>query len=105
MYCCEDKCFSLPRTHVDGIACRKCERFSYCMCRCTTFKKNLQNHKPTKEEFVLYKTTHFYTCCLDSCVKFHIGEMLLHGCRVCYPKTLCDCILITCKNRDSWQTL
>lgn len=36
-YCCKWKCFEIPFCQVDGIACMKCESFSYCCCKCKTF--------------------------------------------------------------------
>ncbi|KAG8270305.1 hypothetical protein J6590_097969 [Homalodisca vitripennis] len=37
-YCCEKfRCFEEPEDQVDGIACRQCEAFSYCHCRCAQY--------------------------------------------------------------------
>lgn len=45
-YCCELKCFELPKTEVDGRACKICMYFCYCVCKCITFQKtNNQEQK------------------------------------------------------------
>lgn len=57
-YCCEKKCFRSPRDQVDGLACRKCDSYAYCRCRCVTWqlwKKdqeelNLKDQKDQEEE-------------------------------------------------------
>lgn len=37
-YCCYLKCVNIKNiTHVDGRACRKCNNFGYCICKCKTF--------------------------------------------------------------------
>ncbi len=37
-YCCEEKkCFILETLEVDGLACRKCQSFGQCFCRCNTY--------------------------------------------------------------------
>ena len=105
MYCCKEKCFKIPSTTVDGIACTKCESCSYCQCRCKTFVKEMEKQKPKQETVTFYNTNHFNTCCPDKCFKFNVSQ--LRGiCRkgVCY-KTFCDCMLEHCKNRVSWQRL
>ena len=39
-YCCNLKCFVVPRDHVDGMACKICKSYCYCRCRCITYKTN-----------------------------------------------------------------
>ncbi|GBM93576.1 hypothetical protein AVEN_246128-1 [Araneus ventricosus] len=39
MYCCKYKCFEIPTDVVDGMACKKCKYFGYCVCRCKTRKR------------------------------------------------------------------
>lgn len=36
-YCCDQKCFQVPDTRVDGMACRKCRSLWYCRCRCIKY--------------------------------------------------------------------
>ena len=34
-FCCSLKCFNIMKiTHVDGKACRVCNAYSYCKCKC-----------------------------------------------------------------------
>lgn len=35
-YCCDKKCFKRGNDEVDGIACRQCEAFCQCYCKCIT---------------------------------------------------------------------
>lgn len=35
--CCHKKCFTIPSTQVDGIACKICESFSFCKCNCLSY--------------------------------------------------------------------
>lgn len=56
-YCCKNKCFPVPSCQVDGRACSKCYCFSYCKCRCITFKNNggaLLMELLEKQQQVLY---------------------------------------------------
>lgn len=103
MYCCKEKCFPVTGTQVDGLACFKCESFSFCKCRCITWKNNTVTDKPRKETLILYKTFRLHTCCPESCVKFYLTDILFPKCGVCSTETLCKCILGKCTNRDSWQ--
>lgn len=107
MYCCEDKCFRTPRDHVDGMACMKCECFSYCKCDCQTFIKTQNLRKPEREDLILFSTDHLHTCCPNKCFKFDLSEILSYNCREgkCQEnhKTFCDCKLSKCKNRSSWK--
>ena len=49
-YCCEKKCFEEPRDQVDGLACFVCKSFSFCICRCETYKaEKLKNMEPDNE--------------------------------------------------------
>lgn len=96
-YCCELKCFSPPQTHVDGLACRKCESFGYCKCRCNSYKLV----PPTLETLKIYKSKHFYTCCPDMCVKFYLRDIQKY-CFKCQKECFCECLLNLCKNRKSW---
>lgn len=41
-YCCENKCFEIPRSQVDGIACNRCYSFSYCVCYCEIIQKKME---------------------------------------------------------------
>lgn len=41
-WCCESKCFRVPRDQVDGVACSKCGSFGFCQCRCRTFLRNAE---------------------------------------------------------------
>lgn len=43
-YCCEQKCFQIPGTRVDGLACRKCRSLSYCHCKCVKHKQWLREN-------------------------------------------------------------
>lgn len=45
-YCCDERCFALDRTQVDGIACEKCNHYCYCVCECKTYKRNVRRFKP-----------------------------------------------------------
>lgn len=38
-YCCLNKCFEVPRTLVDTIACDRCKSYCYCRCKCITYMK------------------------------------------------------------------
>lgn len=99
-YCCENKCFVTPSVHVDGIACRKCESFGYCMCRC----KNYQAPVPKLVELKVYKTQSCFTCCKDKCLQFYWDD-LQNICLECFPKPLCECKLKNCKNRSDWSAV
>lgn len=35
-YCYAKKCFEIPCSQVDGVACRRCDHFCYCVCPCET---------------------------------------------------------------------
>ncbi len=103
-YCCDRKCFIEPKSHVDGIACKKCECFSYCRCDCETFKEEGHN-VPKKSCYTFYNTSKFMTCCFEACFKFDIEDIIVsHSfCPVCYYKLFCECVLKSkCKNRNSW---
>lgn len=80
------------------MACRECECFSYCKCRCRSFRKE----PPTSETFRIYRTRHFVTCCADVCTKFAIRDVV-NKCYDCFPKIICHCPLKSCKNRDDWS--
>lgn len=98
-YCCDKKCFEAPDNQVDGIACNKCENFSYCMCKC----KSLQQIRPTLLTLRLYRTQHYFTCCNDMCSKFKSYEFS-DSCSECHPKAFCECKLKLCKNRTDWTS-
>ncbi|KAF6216506.1 hypothetical protein GE061_000848 [Apolygus lucorum] len=36
--CCELNCFIVPNDQVDGMACVVCKHFSFCVCKCASFK-------------------------------------------------------------------
>lgn len=36
-FCCNKRCFVIPDCQVDGIACRVCRNYSYCICKCASF--------------------------------------------------------------------
>lgn len=38
IWCCAMKCFVVPDDQVDGMACHKCKSYSYCVCRCDTYR-------------------------------------------------------------------
>lgn len=100
-YCCEKKCFKQPHCQVDGIACRKCEGFSYCRCRCETYRDVfIKKNTPTLQEYKFYKTKHYITCCPAVCIKFSIDN-LLDCCSNCYPQMFCTCYLNRCKQQKS----
>lgn len=98
-YCCDKKCFRPPSCQFDGMACKKCESYSYCTCRCKSFKPVT----PKPVFLKVYKTRRLYTCCTDMCSKFHIPE-LTNYCRKCYDKDFCECKLKLCKNRKDWES-
>ena len=53
-YCCEKKCLKQPFWQVSGIACNKCESYSYCSCKCITYWKNKADRlKLEKEKYLL----------------------------------------------------
>lgn len=97
-YCCENKCFVLPNEEVDGLACRKCESFGICKCRCKTYRLPA----PRRENFILYKSQHCYTCCPKMCVKFGLLGDVFKYCWKCH-NSVCVCILQHCANRNSWE--
>lgn len=101
-YCCEKECFSQPTAQVDGIACTRCENFSFCRCRCKSFKQET----PTLEVLKVYKTRWFFTCCSEMCSKFHADRIMYpcHKCKTVNQKTFCECVLKTCKNRKDWSS-
>lgn len=96
-YCCDRKCFKRTETEVDGMACSKCENFSYCKCRCKSFRVE----DPTLLMFKMYKTRHLFACCPEACTKFS-GWEVWDPCEKCFSKTFCKCILKFCKNRQDW---
>lgn len=98
-YCCSEKCFIEPKFDVDGIACRICECYGYCKCRCKSYKIE----PPTLVMLNVYKTQRFFTCCMDMCSKFHSYDFN-RPCSKCFPKAFCECILTFCKNRTDWKS-
>lgn len=38
-YCCEYKHIKLPNDMIDGIACKKCNSYNYCLCKCSNYMK------------------------------------------------------------------
>ncbi|BAC67260.1 hypothetical protein AhnVgp009 [Adoxophyes honmai nucleopolyhedrovirus] len=38
-FCCEKKCFTAPRLHLDGLVCDKCNGYNFCHCMCVTHIK------------------------------------------------------------------
>ena len=105
-YCCDKKCFKINPTYdeVDGMACDKCEQFSHCMCKCSSFI--IEPVEETTTTIRLYKTKHRYTCCPRKCVKFDMSALSAHHCRRCHDKKdFCDCILLYCNSRRNWDSL
>lgn len=41
-YCCTDKCFEIPRSQVDGLACTRCNSYCFCVCACKIANAKLQ---------------------------------------------------------------
>lgn len=41
-YCCDDKCFEIPTSQVDGLACDRCYSYSYCVCYCSIIEKKMK---------------------------------------------------------------
>lgn len=100
-FCCEKKCLIQPDCQVDGLACRKCESFSYCRCKCETYKKDvIKNNKPILRKIVFYQTRHFITCCPGMCTKVSMDD-LTSCCTKCSPIPFssiqfCNCYLKHC---------
>lgn len=42
-YCCNNRCFEVPRCQVDGLACSFCNSYCYCKCKCEEVKKKIIN--------------------------------------------------------------
>lgn len=41
-YCCNNKCFEVPRCQVDGLACSFCNSYCYCTCNCINTKNKIK---------------------------------------------------------------
>lgn len=37
-FCCNKMCMKIPNFQVDGIACRKCRNYSFCICKCENYQ-------------------------------------------------------------------
>ena len=84
-YCCEEKkCFILETLEVDGLACRKCQSFGQCFCRCNTYM--------SKQKY----------CCSKKCCILSLFEELDIAYVNCLYYSHCYC---QCKYRTKWMRL
>lgn len=51
-HCCELRCFRKPDCQVDGVACDICFNYSYCICKCESFRLSNVNLKADFEKRV-----------------------------------------------------
>lgn len=101
-YCCYLKCFIQPSSHVDGLACSKCESFGFCRCRCQTYETNfIKKNIPVLQKIEVYKTENYLTCCTKMCHKFHLN-VIIQGCSKCSPNLFCKCFLNKCQQYNKY---
>lgn len=100
-YCCADKCFILNNIEVDGLACRLCESFGQCRCRCRTYMKGRPVLKPIRPEdlgiphhFVFRPGMKNMYCCEEFCINLIQHEVDGLSCNFCraYGQCRCGCV-------------
>jgi hypothetical protein len=73
-YCCEKKCFEVWGDQVDGLACKICMCYGYCLCKCIkyindiTIKQILATYHDWKYEDIISKKT------LSECGFLYTGD-------------------------------
>lgn len=63
-FCCSKRCFKIPRDQVDGLACKKCNSFCYCTCKCILFNYFRKFHQI---EINMYRTKAIF---IDDCSSY-----------------------------------
>lgn len=86
-YCCEKKCFPVPRIQVDGMACVKCRAYNFCICNCITHINS-----------TLY-------CCKRKCFEIPTDQVDGLACSICNFFGYCKCLCETVKREDIFAKL
>lgn len=94
-YCCEYECFEVPQDQVDGMACKTCEAFSFCHCKCRSYA---QKHALTPRKNT---TTAALTTSEEDCPCLYLEAFVVLYITMCYFTCLYFSYVGKCNKNDN----